>query len=114
MTDEQLPLGLPELAARENDSPMVKAARVTLEDLRERGQVNERHAVLVQLVLSLAEAIDGGRRNGRASAVAMASKELRETMLILDPPPEDGPVGGEDKLRDFIAAVEAAANGGQS
>lgn len=108
---DQLALELPELAARTNDSPMVAAARTTLEQLHRDGLISVRNAVMVQLVLSLAEAIDGGRRNGRASAVAMAAKELREAILILDPPPEGGPVGGEDKLAAFIAAVETAAQG---
>jgi hypothetical protein len=70
--------------------------------------------VLTQLLLSLSEAIDGGRRSGRASAVAMAAKELRETLLMIDPPPEDGSASEDAAraLREFMAKVEAAANNG--
>lgn len=95
-----------------SDSTMVKAAKLTLDELRRTGAVGTRHAVQVQLVLQLAHAIDAGARSGRASAVAMASKELRETMLVLDPPDELGSSDMRDRLREFMATVERAANNG--
>lgn len=100
--------------ARPNDTPMVSAARFTLAALDEAGRIEPRHALLVQLILSLSGAIDGGTRQGRASAVAMASKELREALLQLDPPPEEGDQGEAARraLADFVAKVEAAANAG--
>lgn len=99
---------------RENDSAMVKACRETIAALAEAGKLEPAHAVLTQLLLSLAEAIDGGRRSGRASAVAMAARELRDTLLMIDPPPEDGAAGTEAlrALREFTSAVEYAANNG--
>lgn len=108
-------LELPGLGdARGSDSPMVKACRLTIGALAEVGKLEPRHAVLTQLMLSLCEAIDAGRRQGRASAVAMAARELRDTLLTIDPPPEEGDAGTEAlrMLREFTDAVEAAANNG--
>lgn len=111
MTDPTIPglevPGMPEATGREG--PMVASARTTLEALA--GNLEPRHAVLVQLVLSLAGAIDRGVVSGRASAVAMAAKQLLETMLVLDPPPE-GPTDSDARaaLDAFVAFVEKAAN----
>jgi hypothetical protein len=110
------PLDLPGLdGPREYESPMVVAARSTLQALAELGRLEPRHAVLTQLILSLAEAIDRGTRTGRASAVALASKELREALLQLDPPPEDGDQAVEARasLAELFAKLELAANGAQ-
>lgn len=113
MADDQL--ALPGMGgARENDSAMVRACRQTIDALAAAGKLEPQHAVLTQLLLALAEAIDGGRRNGRASAVAMAARELRDTLLMIDPPPEDGEAGADAlrALREFQVAVEYAANNG--
>lgn len=118
MADEQLQLpGMAEPA--ESASPMVKAAHTTLQQLRDLGRLDEpRHAVLAELVLSLADAIDKGKRSGRASAVAMASKELRETIVMLDPPPDtdslDASEAARKALADFVAKLEEHANTGSS
>jgi len=107
-------LELPGLGdGRPSDSLMVRACRQTIGALEDAGKLQPHHAVLTQLMLSLCEAIDGGRRQGRASAVAMAARELRDTLLMIDPPPEDGPAAEEGArlLREFMAQVEAAANG---
>ena len=114
MADEQLELpGIGEPAA--GASAIVRAAHTTLQQLRELGRLEPRHAVLAALILELAESIDRGKRSGRASAVAMASKELRETVLMLDPPPEsdalDASEAARKALRDFMEQVERAANG---
>lgn len=107
----ELPGVVPQLVAGE--SAMVDAAKRTLHRLESMGNLTERHAVQVQLVLSLAAAIDAGSRSGRASAVAMAAKELRETMLVLDPPPTDPAEGAaaEQRLAELFVKLEAAANG---
>jgi hypothetical protein len=114
VADEQL--HIPGLAEPEaTASAMVKAAHTTLQQLRELGRLEPRHAVLAELILSLADAIDRGKRSGRASAVAMASKELRETVLMLDPPPEsdalDASEAARTALREFMDKVERVANG---
>lgn len=98
----------------QSDTAMVVAAKATLDELRKLGVLERRHAVLVQLVLSLAHAIDKGTAAGRASAVAMAAAQLRETVLTLDPPPEDGDAGAQAhaRLAEFLEAVERAANEG--
>jgi len=99
--------------SRESDSAMVKAARQTLAALHADDKLRPEHALLTQLILSLAAAIDGGTRSGRASAVAMAAKELREALLQLDPPPEEGQTDAAAVLRQFMDELEAHANGGQ-
>lgn len=112
MTDQ---LALPGMdGPREHDSAMVRACRQTIVALEAAGKLLPQHAVLTQLLLALSEAIDGGRRSGRASAVAMAARELRDTLLMIDPPPEDGAAGDAalQLLREFTANVEAAANNG--
>lgn len=117
MTDQQGQLDLPGLEPpAPHASAMVKAAHVTITALREAGRLEPQHAMLTQLLLELAGAIDRGRAAGRASAVAMAARELRDTLLMLDPPPVDGSAGDKarEALERFTAAAEAAAqNGGQ-
>lgn len=100
--------------AHERDTPMVQAAKVSLAQLDAAERLPPERAVLAQLVLSLASAIDGGARSGRASAVAMAAAQLRDTMLVLDPPPEDADAGADAnrRLAEFMAKLEAAANAG--
>jgi hypothetical protein len=112
MSDGQPQLdGLVIPEAHAADSAMVKAAKATLAELRRAGRVSAKHAVQVQLVLSLAEAIDKGARTGRASAVAMAAGQLNETMDRLDPPDENSPEL-RDRLAAFMETVERAANNG--
>lgn len=99
---------LPGLESRGTDGPMLKAAQATIAALN----LTPAQSALGQLVLSLAMAIDSGARSGRASAVAMAAAQLRETMLVLDPPADDD--ASRDAARmldDFLAAAERAANG---
>lgn len=106
----QLPgLEVPEVHT--SDSPMVVAAKQTLAELKRAGALGARHSVRVQLVLSLAQAIDSGARAGRASAVAMAAAQLNETVDKLDPPDESNPEL-RDRLAEFMATVERAANNG--
>lgn len=93
---------------------MVKACRLTIAALADAGKLQPAHAVLTQLLLELSGAIDRGRAAGRASAVAMAARELRDTLLMLDPPPEEGQSDQAlQLLREFWADVEAAANADQ-
>lgn len=90
---------------------MVRACKQTIEALAAAGKLLPQHAVLTQLLLSLAEAIDGGRRSGRASAVAMAARELRDTLLMIDPPADDdSSADAALALREFMQRVEDAAN----
>lgn len=114
MVDPTIP-GLEVPARPDLEGPMVASARVSLEALRASGSLEARHSVLVQLVISLAGAIDRGVVSGRASAVAMAAKQLLETMLVLDPPPADagdvGAVAAREALARFVADLEAYANG---
>lgn len=112
MSDEQLPLDLPGLeGARDNDSAMVRATRMTLEAWATSGKLLPHHAVLTQLMLSLAQAIDGGARSGRASAVAMAAQQLQSVVQLIDPPDET-PGAGVEALRllqEFMGRLDIAA-----
>ena len=87
--------------------------RATLRALDHAELLEPRHAALSQLCLSLAQAIDGGARSGRASATAMAAAQLRETLLVLDPPPAEGNEGADAlaRLNEFMAQLQAAADG---
>lgn len=114
MPDETIP-GLVVPGADATDGAMVKAAAVTLQALADAKVIEPRHAVMVQLVHSLAGAIDKGVTSGRASAVAMAARELREAMLVLDPPPEEGgaaDVAARLALAGFVHELEQLANAG--
>lgn len=97
-----------------NDTPMVRAVKTSLSTLAAADRLPPERAALGQLCLSLAMAIDGGARSGRASAVAMAAAQLRDTMLVLDPPPEDGDASADAarRLTEFMAALEHAAERG--
>ena len=115
MTQPTIP-GLDTPEGHHREGPMVQSARQSLQALREENRLEARHAVLVQLVVSLAGAIDKGVQSGRASAVAMAAKQLLETMLVLDPPPEDGHADADAQrvLAEFVGRLEDYANRGES
>jgi len=115
-SDPTIP-GLEVPDATPSDGPMVQAAAVSLQALQASGTLEPRHAVLVQLVRSLAGAIDRGVTSGRASAVAMAAKQLLDTMVVLDPPPEDGTDKARlarEALEAFLAQAEQHANAEQT
>lgn len=76
-------------------SGMDGAAMTTLRRLDDLGLLDDRHTLTCQLILELAHVIGAGSRNARASAVAMAAKELREALATL-PQPVDTPAGGTD------------------
>lgn len=82
----------------------------TIKALHEDGLLQPRHAAQCQLALELADAVTAGTRSGRASAVAMAAAQLRETLLSL-PQPKEGTL--EDKFTDWIAALNSAADAAQ-
>lgn len=95
MSDEQPTLAGLELESRDTlgeESPMRAAVRATIEALRADNLLEPRHVGLAQLALELADAVTSGKRSGRASAAAMASRELRETLLSLPSPEQAGQV----------------------
>ena len=95
----------------DRDTPMVAACKATLDTLRAADRLPPERAALAQLCLSLSAAIDGGARSGRASA---AAAQLRDTMLVLDPPPDDSDATTESLrlMRDFMERLDAAAEAG--
>lgn len=112
MESEQTALQLPGLDdGRDSDSAMVRATRQTLQAWASSGKLLPHHAVLTQLMLSLAQAIDGGARSGRASAVAMAAQQLQSVVMLIDPPDET-PGAGVEALRllhEFMGRLDVAA-----
>lgn len=112
MTDPEFERGdsaLPGMDAPQRPPAEVEAAaRRTITRLHELGRVKEEHAVVTACIVAAARAIDRGASSGRASAVAMAMKELREAYVLLNPVEEGG---GEDRgwldfERDFRQAAE--------
>jgi hypothetical protein len=113
MNDETIPGLVVDVPGTAQDGPMAKAAAVSIRALVDAKRLEARHQVLVQLVHSLAGAIDKGVQSGRASAVAMAAKQLLDTMVVLDPPPEDGTDSerfARELLAEFHRKAEELAN----
>jgi hypothetical protein len=75
---------------------LVKAARRSIVALEAAGYLDERHAVLCQLVLDMAEVTDTGRRHGRASAAAMAAAQLQAAYVLLMPEAIEGGEGNDE------------------
>lgn len=72
-------------------------------------QLSEADAAMMQLALTLARTVDRAAmaHNVRASSVAMAAKELRECLAILNPADEEGPAGDAfDKLAQALAKLD--------
>ena len=88
-------------------SPLRTAVMATIEALRIEGLLEPRHSAMCQLALELADAtaFAAAARVPRASAIAMAGRELRETLMALPQP-----VAGDqlEKFNEFLAAI---ANG---
>ena len=57
-------------------------------------------------MLDLADSVDAGRRSGRASAVAMAARELLATYARIAPA---AAVDDRDEWSEFMAEVRRAA-----
>lgn len=70
-------------------TPLETAAHVMLEQLRADELLKPQHALVVQLVLDLARAIGLSATKGRAAAMALAAKELREALALLPAPEAD-------------------------
>ncbi|NTW39354.1 MAG: hypothetical protein HGA44_05600 [Cellulomonadaceae bacterium] len=88
-------------------SALELAAVATLTELRSQGLLRREHSLTVQLVLELSRAVGQGVMHGRASAVAMAAKQLTEAMALLPIPADDAPGESTDWLA-FQAAVQGA------
>lgn len=97
-------------------SPLELAAHRTIQALQDEGLLEPRHALTCQLILDLSQAVDAGKRAGRASAVAMAAAQLREAFLSLPEPATGGEEGDawEALARELgraAAARDAAESG---
>lgn len=86
---------------------MVGAVRSTFAALDEAGLLEPRHAALMQLCLELADSVAAAKVSRRATAVALAARELRETLALL-PVPE---VVENDGWADLESALRRAASG---
>ena len=88
-------------------NPLRLAAHRSLTALEGAGYLDDRHAVVCQLILDLADSIDAGRRHGRASAVAMAAAQLLAAFELLTPEESGGDTG--DQWSDFMAEIRRSA-----
>src|SRR4051794_9635734 len=99
---DDLPLTLDGLEleqARVGSSLLRQAVEATLSELQAMGLLSRQHYGLAILTLDLADAVDAGKRSGRASAAAMAAGELRETLLSLPQPQVAGEAEQYAELR---------------
>lgn len=109
MTDDDqavLP-GLEE--APRSASALELGARRTLRALDELGLLDDRHALLCQLVVDLAQAVDSGRRAHRASAAAMAAAQLLAAIDRLPEPEVGGETDEWTQLADDLRTAAANA-----
>lgn len=105
--DDQAPLPGLEPPDR-GESVMVSATRRTIASLSSDLLVDERHAMILRLLLELAEVVDKGRREGRASAVAMAAAQMLAAFQLLVPD-ADGEGGGTDEWTELVARLRGSA-----
>lgn len=94
--------------AHQGASALEQAARRTLTALWEAGSLGPQHALAMQLVIELSRAVDAGTRAGRASAVAMAAAQLRETWQALLPE-DSGPTADAEAHAALMKDIRQAA-----
>lgn len=87
-------------------SALEKATRQTIRALQVIGLVEERHAMVVQLMLDLAVVVDAGRRGGKAAAAAMAAAQLLAAYQLLIPEQVEG--GGSDAFDELARDLREA------
>lgn len=109
---DALPLELPGTRST-SSSPLVDVARAFADALPDLDHADR---VLVVMVEQLATTIDAAARSGRASAAAMAARELREAIAHLQDrhaaAADDDPDAEFSSFRDFmLAAVERSGEG---
>lgn len=80
-------------------SALRRSVQRTIDALDEKGLLDPAHEALCQLALELADAVAAGRRAGRASAVAMAAAQLRETLQAL---PEPATMSTQEAFAKFV------------
>lgn len=91
-----------------------RRARQSLAALHEANKLGPQHAGLMELFLTLARSVDGAAnaRAPRASAVAMAAKEMREVWAALCPDDDDAPAAEE--FTQWQTALAAVPDAGES
>jgi hypothetical protein len=80
---------------------------LTLDALKSDGLLEPRHTAIAQLALTLADAVERGARNGRASAAAMAAAQL---LAALDQLPKPLAADAQERFERFVAALETDVN----
>lgn len=73
------------------ESKIRAAVRRTIRAVEDEGLLRERDAAACALALELATAVDAGVARRSSSGVALAARELRETIDSLPKPPEGDP-----------------------
>jgi hypothetical protein len=90
-----------------HDSKLRQAAHRSIVALSGAGYLDERHAVITQLILDLADVVDAGRRQGRASSAAMAAAQLIAAYQLLVPEAKGGE--GNGALDELVAEIRRGA-----
>lgn len=83
-----------------------RAAEKLVKQLAEDGKINDSHVLTVQMILDLARVCGLSADKGRASAVALASRELREVLATL--PGADMTV--EEEFKSMLEKMGIASN----
>lgn len=108
---ERIQLTLPGLELQGDEygqpSALRSAVKAQLVALEEEGLLKPKHTAFAQLALELADAVVSGTRKGRASAVAMAAAQLRETLLAL--PTGDTSDGEAERFAAFVEGLKAGS-----
>ena len=109
MTDEPDALPIPGLEPPQpRESALKLAARRTIAELQRLAMLDDSHAVICQLILDLCDVVDAGRRQGRASAAAMAAAQLLAAYQLLKP---EAKGGGDEDDQAWSELVEAFRRG---
>ncbi len=105
--DESQPT-LPGLELGEHVGSLRAAVITTLEALQLDGLLEPRHAMVAQLALEMADAVQRGIAGGKASAAAMAGAQLLAAYQAL---PQPLAADAQAAFRDFVLALERDVNG---
>ena len=93
-------------------SDLEREVRRSLNALRAGGRLESADAGVAQLAIELSRSIAGGARNGRASAVALASAQLLACFDRLNPPDEGGDGDDFDRWRAYLDGAASARGSG--
>lgn len=89
------------------DSALKVAARRSIRALESAGYLDDRHAVVCQLILDLADVISAASKRGQAAAAGMSAAQLLAAFSLLLPEATEG--GGSDGWDELVADLRRSA-----